>query len=327
MTYDLAYINSLIEDKIEESLQLEYKGSGSLNSQNPDSKEISKDVSAMANSAGGIIIYGINEDQTNRKPYLPSQINPINRHNFSKERLEQIINSNIQPKINNLIIHPILTNENDEVVYIVDIPQSTTVHQAKDKKYYKRYNFESVAMDDYEIKDIINRSKNPIITIDFLITQNAPNKLQIFIENTGKVFAQYVNYFVYFPKEIIRNIKSPNYQQIQIEDKEYDVVSGLNTDRDIVDYEYPDSVKGKPYATFLGTPKYGTAYYVPILPGIKRRYEIIGLLNDIEMDDRIIKWETYADNAEKISGEVKLSDIPFEIEEIAKTDAGEQNPL
>lgn len=42
----------------------------------------------------------------------------------------------------------------------MNIPKSNTAHQAFDKKYYKRYNFESVAMEDYEIKDIINRQIN-----------------------------------------------------------------------------------------------------------------------------------------------------------------------
>ena len=62
-------------------------------------------------------------------------------------------------------ITPVYTKKDNEVIYVVNIPKSDTAHQAKDKRYYKRYNFESVMMEDYEIKDIINRVKNPKINL------------------------------------------------------------------------------------------------------------------------------------------------------------------
>ena len=40
---------------------------------------------------------------------------------------------------------------------VVEIPKSLTAHQARDLRYYRRYNFESVAMVDYEIRDVMNR--------------------------------------------------------------------------------------------------------------------------------------------------------------------------
>src|SRR4030042_6847232 len=150
-------LNALISDQIEEDLHLDYKGSDSLLKTDPKKREISKDVSSFANSDGGIIIYGIREFNVAERRHLPERFDPIDRTNISKEWLEQVINSNIQPKISGLIIAPIQLNSSvNHVVYVVKIPQSNTAHQAADKKYYKRYNFESVAMDDYEIKDIIN---------------------------------------------------------------------------------------------------------------------------------------------------------------------------
>lgn len=67
-----ADLQRLADDKVGESLQLEFKGSGAL-SKNPDGRaEIAKDVSAMANAAGGTIIYGIAEKKTGR-PILSTQ--------------------------------------------------------------------------------------------------------------------------------------------------------------------------------------------------------------------------------------------------------------
>lgn len=159
-------LTQMISNQIEESLHLDYKGAGSLVATDHKKKEIAKDISAFANSDGGIVIYGIREFNDQLRRHLPERIDPIDRTVISKEWLEHVINSNIQPKIDNLKIHPIsLSSGVNHVVYAVVIPKSNTAHQASDKRYYKRYNFESVAMDDYEIKDIINRLSSPQLSL------------------------------------------------------------------------------------------------------------------------------------------------------------------
>ena len=52
---------SLIRDGAEEGPDLEYKRCAALQKHDPQRREISKDVSAMANSASGTIIYGMVE--------------------------------------------------------------------------------------------------------------------------------------------------------------------------------------------------------------------------------------------------------------------------
>ncbi|SDD31994.1 AlbA family DNA-binding domain-containing protein [Williamwhitmania taraxaci] len=140
MEWDLQKVKDLIKEKIEENLNLDYKASDSLQQNDKKANEISKDVSAFANSDGGVIIYGIREDNQNK--HLPESIDPINRSEISKEWLEQIIQSRIRPRIENIIIHPIpLEEETNNLIYVVEIPQSNTAHQASDRKYYKRYHY------------------------------------------------------------------------------------------------------------------------------------------------------------------------------------------
>ena len=106
--------------------------------------EITKDVSAMANSAGGLIIYGIREFDDKAKRHLPEKIDPIDRTLFSREWLEQVIN-NIRPRIDKLRITPVPVDPNahpNSVVYVVEIPRSITAHQDSDLRYYRRYNFQ-----------------------------------------------------------------------------------------------------------------------------------------------------------------------------------------
>jgi hypothetical protein len=47
--------------------------------------------------------------------------------------------------------------------YVISVPQTNSrgAHQAPDKKYYKRQNFQSTAMEDYEIRDIMRRTTTP----------------------------------------------------------------------------------------------------------------------------------------------------------------------
>ena len=57
-------INNFISNKIEENLNLDYKASDALQRNDKKTNEISKDVSAFANSDGGLIIYGIKDIKT-----------------------------------------------------------------------------------------------------------------------------------------------------------------------------------------------------------------------------------------------------------------------
>jgi hypothetical protein len=137
----------------------------------PDGKkrELSKDVSAFANSAGGTLIYGIVEDQeTHVASDLDDGFDPTE---ISKEWLEQVINSNIQPRLSGVMIRAVdlITHRPGNVAYVVTVPKSSTAHQAADKRYYKRFNFESVPMEDYEVRDVMQRTSAPSVSIELEI--------------------------------------------------------------------------------------------------------------------------------------------------------------
>lgn len=136
-------LEELIKNQAQESLKLDYKGSGSLKKDSKSRNEIQKDVSAMANSAGGTIIYGIAEFREKEKKHLPERIDPIDQTEITKEWLESIIN-NIERRIAGIVITPVpvnLSNNPNEVVYVVEIPQGHTAHQCSaDLKYYRRFN-------------------------------------------------------------------------------------------------------------------------------------------------------------------------------------------
>lgn len=160
-TYTQSDIDLIISTKQEENIHLEFKASGSLTNSDSNKKELSKDVSSFANSDGGIIIYGISE-----KNDKAESVDGIDGNTITKEWLEQIINSNISPKIHDIVIDVVRYNQDiKQTIYIVKIPRSYNAHMAKDNKFYKRYNFHSAPMEEFEVKDLYFRKNSPDLSI------------------------------------------------------------------------------------------------------------------------------------------------------------------
>ena len=160
-SYSLEDIKYLINNEVEENIHLDYKDAGALAKVDKKRSEITKDVSAFANSDGGVIVYGIAEHD-----HRPQKISPIDGRTYTKEWLENVIHL-IQPRIEGIKIYPIRIDDLDKSIYIVQIPRSDNApHMANDNRYYKRYNFQSVPMEDYEVKELYNRASTPQLVID-----------------------------------------------------------------------------------------------------------------------------------------------------------------
>jgi hypothetical protein len=153
-----ADLERLITEQIQESLTLDYKASPALGKSESQRNELCKDVTAFANSAGGQIVYGVEED----KQY-PTKLDDGADAAITKEWIEQVLSSRVQPRIDGLIITPIQLAAG--LGFVITIPQATSraPHQAPDKKYYKRQNFQSAPMEDYEIRDALRRSTTPLL--------------------------------------------------------------------------------------------------------------------------------------------------------------------
>ncbi len=152
--YDFQDILSLISSEAEESINLEFKAAGALAKTDEKRREITKDVAAMANSDGGIIVYGMSEIG-----HKAHEVSFVDGNQYTKEWLEQVINSGIQRHIEGLRIYPVRKDGDiEKTVYVVKIPYSyNTPHINKDKRYYKRFNFEATTMEEYEVRQLYDR--------------------------------------------------------------------------------------------------------------------------------------------------------------------------
>lgn len=150
----LGDVQALIRERVPEDIHLDYKRSAAI----ADDKrgEIAKDVSAFANSDGGVLVYGVEEDPVQHVPTGTDA--GVDHGRFSREWLEHVIDSNIQPRIADVEISPIPIGP-DRSLYAIRVPRSVSAayQNAVDNKYYKRFNFRSRPMEHYEIEDLRNR--------------------------------------------------------------------------------------------------------------------------------------------------------------------------
>jgi hypothetical protein len=162
---------------VPESNTLEYKASPAVENTDARKLEMSKDISAMANAEGGQFVYGMTE-ANNLPAGLDDGIDPAP---FNGLWFEQVL-QNISPIIVGLKIRQVQL-ASGRVATVIDVPKSRTVHQARDRRYYRRRNFRNDMMEDYEIREALNRSTTPDLYLrmrlaqtptEIILTPNSP---------------------------------------------------------------------------------------------------------------------------------------------------------
>ena len=207
-------IRELIDNKFEESATLEFKRAGALENNDKSKKEISKDISSFANAAGGIIIYGIAEED-----HVASSLSYVDGNRVTKEWIEQVINTRVSRRIPGVKIFPIrFDGKTEQTIYLIKIPESYIApHMASDNKFYKRYNFQVIPMEEYEVRALYFRSKMAKLEVLMPLADNAPYRyplpkirmahLVVFIrfqiQNVSHVVAEKYKVEIFIPNELV----------------------------------------------------------------------------------------------------------------------------
>ena len=293
-------IQKLIDQKIGESTTLEYKACDALRIKKSRDKvisEISKDVSAFANAAGGTIVYGVIEQN-----HRPARIdpNPYHPEEITKEWLENVIDSNISRKIDGVIINQIelQTSNPGKVIYAVYIPQSLQgAHQAKNFIYYQRRNFKAEPMEDYQVRDVMNRFNFPVLEAEtnFLKLKNGQHEhhyaFGLTINNIGNVTAVNFGIDICFPEiflvpddftKLLNRIEEPKFYE------------GKSTEKGLIKYR----------TRILCYRNIGTHYVLfpserLVLLDVNRGNRIVYMVNQDnwrQCDICRLKWTIFADN-------------------------------
>ncbi len=183
-------LHDLINLKAERSVNLEFKDFADINIfDEKKQNKLSVLVSAMANTGGGIIFFGI---KTKRKK--ANQIIAGNINGLTCDKIKTVLNLKINKPVKNLKIGKI--NLNNKFVFYINIPYNNDApHIAHDYRYYKRTNLRISLMEENEIRAKYNKQK--ITEIEFfgiLDTSGVPTL------NNGQI--EVINFF---PKFLIKN--------------------------------------------------------------------------------------------------------------------------
>lgn len=130
-----------------ESIRLEFKASAIL-SQPHDRMidNLTNEVSAFANTEGGVLIIGTADGKSSDKRVAVSIDEGCDPAVMSPERLEKLISSNISPAVPGLVVRPIQLSgqKAGRVAYAVIVPKGSTAYQARQSlRYYGRTELES----------------------------------------------------------------------------------------------------------------------------------------------------------------------------------------
>ena len=170
-------IQFLVENEQKESVILEYKETISGNDR--DKKELPKDISAIANTDGGFVIFGIREANG-----VASEIVGIDKligKQSVEEWVENVLISNIRPRVAvKPRIIPISSDE-DKVVLVLQVPKSPRrphmVTAGGRNAYYKRHNYQATYADEHEVRSMVLESKTSIDEMkDFLDGRNLSDR-------------------------------------------------------------------------------------------------------------------------------------------------------
>jgi hypothetical protein len=114
----------------EEDIELEFKGEPYRLDEDTQKFELAKDVSAMANADGGVIVIGVRtETQTLAPVDVATAIRPVKRALLDEVRTRQVVAERIYPRIPGVVIrfHPLPDDETNGLLSIEVPPQPTAL--------------------------------------------------------------------------------------------------------------------------------------------------------------------------------------------------------
>src|SRR5438105_921448 len=121
--FSTSLLEGFVKQGIEENLNLDYKDIRA--SENPD--KLAQTVCAFANSEGGLLVLGVEEQRDMDEKGNVVKIRPgkitWGPKSVTKEAVESRLLVRVHPWVQGLRIHPV-RNEKDGVVFLIDVPQS-----------------------------------------------------------------------------------------------------------------------------------------------------------------------------------------------------------
>jgi hypothetical protein len=163
----------------QETVDLEFKRKEVTSTGEPspgDRKRFGKILSAFANSAGGLVIWGVEakEDRA-AKVNLASSLHPISEIERFKSEFLRACSQVIMPRHDGILIEAIRIGQKADAGYLivyVDRSERRPHRSEIDKHYYKRSGDSSIPMEHYDIEDSFKRLVVPTLDLKWNLVRS-----------------------------------------------------------------------------------------------------------------------------------------------------------
>lgn len=183
-------IERFVSSRAVETLQLDFKTVNQPEFSKEDKANLAKALSGYANSAGGLIVWGVvakkNEDDID----CAFDLKEIPKVDIFGSRLVELSGEGVMPRLDR-VLHRVFRRRSTGAGFAVTlVPESEGgPHMAKlaENRYYKRSGTSFVVMEHFDIADMMGRRPRPQLTLAFSVL-NPGNEPEIIvgIANSGK---------------------------------------------------------------------------------------------------------------------------------------------
>lgn len=149
------FAQQYVQNQTRENVQLLFKKGNELQQTDKCYQQLSVTISALLNSGGGTIVYGIEA-----KKHKAAQFSWVNNEAFSRDWLNEAVKGCVEPQLADATIeYDEVEDVPSQLVVRISVPSSTAVpHRAIDKQYYRRNALNNLPMEEYEIRALYQRS-------------------------------------------------------------------------------------------------------------------------------------------------------------------------
>lgn len=180
--------------------------------------DLSKQISAFANGAGGRIFLGVDDDG------VPDEGVPVDlKPGGTRSWLEDIIPQLVSPPLARFNVHEVrgggdgVRTRAGHAVYVIEVPASEEApHQALDHRYYLRIAGKSRPMGHVHVQDVLRRTRQPHVEVSRLGPFGSAERItsdprgpkvhvafRLFVANRGRTMAHHVGTEVLLPRPLV----------------------------------------------------------------------------------------------------------------------------
>lgn len=314
MALTAVQLQAIIDAHEQEGLYLEFKRGASLALSSDARRELVKDCTGFANASGGMILYGVAEDDVDGV-LVAAALSPVTDQRVSGDWFTSVIRSNTSPPLSQFEITELPVSGGR--VIVVQIEASSTAHQnLMDHRYYQRSGRTTEPMMDFQIRDVMNRRLRPSICVEHKMSKleitgdRHRYGLDVSLENVGQVTLENWRFEIDIPCEVIRDTRRDPELGSEIEG----LLGGWPDTCSLE--EGPD--KRSMFRVACGDPDEAFERRLILHPGQKRKLLQPGKVPDVTVEidhatwrkvhGRSILWRVFMPNTQPIVGEWAFDD-------------------